>query len=80
METSNELLYTVYAISDGIRYNLTPALISLEREDAEGQIAQKVVLKLLNVKVESITLASILKARDRVFIYANDGTKTEDNL
>lgn len=71
-------VYTVYAISGNKKYNLTPALVSLDRSEAEGQIAQRVKLHLTNVLVDGIWLSSILHARDRVYVYANDGSKNAE--
>lgn len=70
--------YTVYVVSGSKKYDLTPAVVSLDRMDPKGQIAQRVNLHLMNVQVEGSWLSGILKARDRVSIYANDGTKNEE--
>lgn len=70
--------YTAYIISESKKYNVTPALISLDRIDAEGQIAQRVNLQLRNVQVDGVWLSSILKPVNRLFIYADDGTKKDE--
>lgn len=70
--------YSVYIISGATKYNMTNAVINLDRTEPEGQIAQRVILKLANVKVGGASLASLLKARDRVYVYANDGSKEEE--
>lgn len=66
-------VYTVYIISDNIKYNVTPALISLDRSEADSQIAQKVTLHLMNIMVDGTWLVGLLKPRNRVYVYANDG-------
>ena len=66
-------VYTVYIISDDIKYNVTAALISLERTEADSQIAQKVTLHLMNIMVDGTWLVGLLKPRNRVYVYANDG-------
>lgn len=71
-------LYTVYAISGNKRFNLTNALVLLDRSEAEGQIAQQVDLVLTNVMVDGSWLSGILQARNRVYVYANDGSKNEE--
>ena len=71
-------VYTVYAISGNKKYILTPALVSLDRSEADNQIAQRVTLHLTNVLVDGIWLSSILHARDRVYVYANDGSTTAE--
>lgn len=70
--------YTVYAISDNTKINLTKAVVSLEREDNNKEIAQRVEICLTNVRVGNIWLSSILKARDRIFIYALNNGKEEE--
>lgn len=70
--------YSVYIISGGTKYNVTNAVESQDRSEPKGQIAQRVTLQLANVKVGDAWLSSLLKARDRVFIYANDGTKEDE--
>lgn len=76
--TQQKPVYTVYIISGSTKYNVTPAVIGHERSDPEGQIAQRVNLQLANVKVGDTWLSSLLKARNRVFLYANDGTKEDE--
>lgn len=70
--------YSVYIVSGSTKYNVTPAVISQDRSEPKGQIAQRVTLQLANVKVDGTWLSSIMKARNRVFIYANDGTKEDE--
>lgn len=70
--------YTVYVISGGSKLNVTPALESLQRIDAEGQIAQRVNMELKNVLVGDVHLSTILQPVNRVFVYANDGGREEE--
>lgn len=71
--------YKVYAISGGTKYNLTPVLVSLDREDNNKEIAQRVEVSLTNVQVGDVWLSSILQPRDRLFIYAlNDEGKEQE--
>ena len=70
--------YTVYLISGNQKYNVTPALVSIDRTESEKQIAQRVTLQLMNMKVNGTWLSSIFQARNRVYIYANDGSKKEE--
>ena len=71
-------VYTVYIVSGGTKYNVTPALNSIDRSDSDSQIAQKVILHLTNIMVDGTWLVGLLKARDRVYVYANDGEKNEE--
>ena len=76
--TQQKPVYTVYIVSGSTKYNVTNAVISLDRAEPDGQIAQRVTLQLANVKVGDSWLSALLKARDRVFVYANDGVKEEE--
>lgn len=76
--TQQKPVYSVYIVSGTTKYNVTKAVISQDRAEPDGQIAQRVTLLLANVKVDGKWLSSLLKARDRVFIYANDGTQEEE--
>lgn len=70
--------YRVYIIDGTTKYNVTKAVISQDRSEPKGQIAQRVTLQLVNVKVGDKWLSSLLKPRNRVVIYANDGTQDEE--
>lgn len=70
--------YTVYVVSGSTKYNVTNAVMSLDRAEPKGQIAQRVTLHLANVKVGDTLLSNLLKARDRVFVHANDGAKNDE--
>ena len=71
-------LYTVFIVSGGTKYNVTPALVGLDRSEGDGQIAQKVSLQLVNVQVDGKWLSTILSAADRVYVYANDGSQKDE--
>ncbi|MGN0999699.1 MAG: hypothetical protein ACI4PO_09125 [Faecousia sp.] len=71
-------VYTVYFISGDTKYNVTPALVALDRSDSEGKIAQRVNLQLMNVKVNGIWLSGIITAGGRVIVYANDGSINDE--
>ena len=71
-------VYTVYIVSGDQKYNVTPVLNSIDRSDSDSQIAQKVVLHLTNILVDGTWLVNLLKARDRVYVYANDGERSEE--
>lgn len=73
--SSTTPVYTVYAISGGTKYNLTPAVCEFNPSESDKEIAQRVNLLLTNAKVGESWLSSILKARNRVYIYMNDGGK-----
>ena len=71
-------VYTVAILSDTTKYDVTPALINLDLQEANGQLAQVANLTLANIKVQGQWLSSLIGVRQRIFIYANDGaTKAE---
>lgn len=71
-------IYTVYVVSGNKKYNVTPAIISLSRHDPEGQIAQRVKLELKDVKADGAWLSAIFNPRDRVYVYADDGSQNKE--
>ena len=73
-----KVVYTVFLVAGDTKYNVTPVMESLDRFDLEGQIAQQVSFHLWNVKVNGSWLSGIVKPRNRVFVYADDGTKNEE--
>lgn len=76
--TKQKPVYSVYIVSGSTKYNVTKAVIGQDRAEPKGQIAQRVTLQLANVKVGDAMLSSLLKALDRVFIYANDGAQEKE--
>lgn len=71
-------VYTTYVVDGNTKYNLTPAVIELDFSDQDKQMAQSVTIGVVNILVNGKWLSSILNVRQRVFIYANDGTKNEE--
>jgi len=67
--------YTAYVISGGTKYEITPAIESIDISDQKKQIAKCVTIQLLNTKVGDKWLTDILDVCDRVFLHANDGSK-----
>lgn len=71
-------IYTIYMVDGGTKYNLTPVLISLDFSEQENQLAQSLTANLLNILVNGKWLSSIIKVRQRIFVYANDGEKEDE--
>lgn len=71
-------IYSFYIVSGGTKYNVTGAIESLDIVDQEKQIAKRVTAALMNTKVGNTWLTSIIKVRDRVYIYADDGERNEE--
>lgn len=67
--------YSVYIISGNTKYNVTKSVVSQDRAEPKGQLAQRLMLHLVNVKVGDTWLSSLLKPRSRVVVYADDGTQ-----
>lgn len=67
-------IYTVYAVSGNVKYNLSSAVVSIKTSDQEKEMAQSVTVELANISAGGKRLSKLLKARDRVFVHANDGS------
>lgn len=67
--------YSVYLVDGNTKYNLTPAVIEIHPSSQDRQVAQSVTITVANIKAsDGKTLAQLIKVRQRVFVYANDGT------
>lgn len=71
-------IYTAYLISGSTKYDLTDILTSIDLSDQENQLAQCATVGLMNVKVNGTWMSSIARARNRIFIYADDGSKKDE--
>lgn len=72
-------IYSLYLVSNnGTKYDLTATLESLEFSDQEKQFSKSMDAVLLNTKVGSTWLTGIVKVRDRVYVYADDGERNEE--
>lgn len=79
MQASTENpVYSVFVVSGTTKYNITGAVESLDWDEPEKQIAAKATIDLMNIKVGSSQLYNLINEIDRVFIYANDGTRNEE--
>lgn len=67
--------YTAYVVVGGTKYNITPAIESIDIADQQKQIAKCVTIQMMNTKVGDNWLTGLLGVRNRVYLYANDGTK-----
>ena len=72
--------YTVSVIAGGTKYNITPAIESIDISDQKKQIAKYVTIQLLNTKVGDKYLTGILSVANRVFLHANDGSKSGETF
>lgn len=71
--------YTVAIITkNNTKYNVTGAITKLQLKENDGEIAQHAEITLVNVEVNGSYLSGLINVRDRVYIYANDGEKTEE--
>lgn len=76
--TRENPIYSAYIVSGTKKYNITPALIALDFSDQKKQMAQSVSIGVMNVKIGGTLLSSLLKVRDRVYIYADDGSRSDE--
>ena len=80
MATSSATLngYKVSVISGGTKYNITPAIESIDISDQKKQIAKRVTIQMMNTKVGDKWLTDLLTVPNRVFMHASDGTKEDE--
>lgn len=74
-------VYTAYAISaaSGKKYDLTAVIEQILLSDKCEQFAQRATIQIANQqKVDNSWLSSILKVRDRIFIFADDGERKDE--
>lgn len=76
--TKTKPVYGIYLYSGTTRYDLTPCVEALKFTDDEKQISKKLQIDLANVQVNGTWLNSIIRARDRIFVYADDGEKLDE--
>lgn len=67
--------YTVYIVAGTTKYDITPAIESIDISDRGKQMANCVTIQLINQKVGDKWLSSLLGVRNRVYVYANDGSQ-----
>ena len=70
--------YKVYVVSGSTKYDITPAVENIDTSDRKKQMAECVTIQLMNQKVGDKWLSSLLGVVDRVYLYANDGSKNEE--
>lgn len=70
--------YTAVVVSGGKTYDVTPAIESIDISEQEKQIAASATINLMNTQVNKLWFNQIPQARDRVFIYANDGNRSDE--
>lgn len=71
-------IYTLYIVSGDKKYNVSAAIENLDFSDQEKQISKSMTASLVNKKVGNTWLSSIIKVRDRVYVYANDGSRNDE--
>lgn len=72
-------IYTAVLVAGAKQYDLTPVLTGIDISDQEGQMAKCVTLGVMNIKVGGAWLNTIVRARQRIFVYADDG-ETKDEV
>ena len=72
---SNPHYSAVIVTQAGRKYYITNAMTDLNLTENEKELAQKVTLKIPNVKSGSKWMSSAVHVRDRIYVYANTGSK-----
>lgn len=76
--TKENSAYSVFLITATKKYNLTECVEELKFTDQEKQFAKSVQISLANIMVNGEWLCNIPQVRDRIFIYAGDGEKSDE--
>lgn len=72
-------VYTAYIVAGGQKMDVSSVLISINITEREKQIAKNATIKLANVQqAGGKKLGDMINIRDRVFIYASDGSKSDE--
>ena len=64
--------------SDGTKYRLKGITTDMVVGQAKDDVSEKVTLTIVNVKVGSKMLHSIIKLRDKIYVYANTGSGAKE--
>lgn len=80
MATASALnpIYTAYIVAGGQKINVTPAMVELSTSESRQTISKSVTLHLMNIQIGGTWLSNLIKARDRVFVYANTGSGSQE--
>ena len=71
-------IYTTYIVAGSTKYDISAAVTELEFSDPKREIAQRVTIGVMNVWVKDKRLSDLLGVRNRVYVYANDGSKNAE--
>ena len=68
-------MYTVSIVSGDTKYDVTPAVQAIDRQERMEQMAQSAIIQLQNVKVGDKWLSDLITVRNRIYVSADDGTQ-----
>ena len=71
-------VYTANLISGGQKYRLKDITTDLITAHENSDIAEKVTITVANVKVGKKQLHSLVKLRDKIYVYANTGSGAKE--
>lgn len=71
-------LYRVQICTSTTRYVVTQAVVSIEMSEQEKQLAASADINLMDVDVNGSKISSLISSRDRVYIFTNDGSRSEE--
>lgn len=74
-------VYTANLVkSDGTTYKLKGAMYDLVESHGKDDLAEKVTLSIVNVKVGTSYLHSIIELKDKLYVYANTGSGAKETF
>lgn len=71
-------IYTAYIVAGNTKYDISPVVTKYDSSDQKKQMAQAYTIELVNVKVGGTRLSKLLDVRNRVYVYADDGERSEE--
>ena len=69
-------VYSTYVVSGNTKYNISPIVQNIDISDPEKEWACRVTLEVVDYQEDG--MQDILKARNRVYLYANDGSGEQE--
>lgn len=71
-------VYSASVVAGNVKYDLTPIIENIDISDRGKQMAKCVTLQLMNQKVGDKWLSALLDVRNRVYVFADDGSKKDE--
>lgn len=78
MASHGDPTYTAKIVAGQTTYDITPILMNIDVSDQENQMAQRFTITIMNIMIDGQWSTNVFEARQRVFVYADDGEKQDE--